>query len=63
MKRTVKLELQGGTTPEDLAQDCNDYDGEYCIWDVSLLKCPFKDKPCHAVTPEDWEKVIEDEQN
>ena len=63
MERTVKLKLQEGVTPEDLARDCNDYDGEYCIWDITMFKCPFGETPCHAVRPEDWEKVVEDEQN
>ena len=62
MNKTVTLELQDGVTPEELAHDCNDYDGEYCIWDISMLKCPFK-IPCHAVRPEDWKRVIKDEQN
>ena len=62
MSKTVKLELQDGVTPEELAHDCNDYDGEYCIWDITMLKCPFK-MPCHAIRPEHWEKLIEDDVN
>ena len=63
MSRTVRLELQDWVTAEELAHDCNDYDGEYCIWDKTKFKCPFGDMPCHAIRPEHWEKVIKDEQN
>ena len=63
MGKTVKLELQDGILPEDLAQECTGWDGEGCIWDVIIFKCPFGPKPCHAVTAEDWEKVMEDEDN